>query len=81
MTKETPLPDHLRAHTGNPADPVGHGQHSPKASRSNVAYINSHRAALDRPKFGYDMSPGEAKKHLARINEHAPYGNDPWGKE
>lgn len=44
----------------------------------NVDYVNSHREALGYRKIGRATHPDEVRKHLARIDKHAPYGDDPW---
>lgn len=47
--------------------------------RQAISYINEHRAALGHDPLPTNMSACEVDKHLALIDEHAPYGNDPWG--
>lgn len=46
----------------------------------NVDYVNSHREALGYRKIGRSTHPDKVREHLARIDKHAPYGNDPWEK-
>jgi len=48
-----------------------------KAHDAAVAEINEHRVAVGRRKFS-KLTPAEVKKHQAKINQEAPYGNDPW---
>ena len=44
----------------------------------DLDFINDHREAVGRPKFRM-LSDAAAKKHLALIEKHAPFGEDPWG--
>lgn len=43
----------------------------------SLKFINEHRAAQGRSEFE-ELSEADMSVHLALINEHAPYGNDPW---
>ena len=43
-----------------------------------LAYINSHRIALDYSVFT-TLTAVEIDHHLGLIAANAPYGNDPWG--
>lgn len=45
-----------------------------------LADINEHRRAVGRAPIKKETSIRTLEKHLALINEHAPYGNDPWEK-
>lgn len=48
--------------------------------REAVDYINSHREAVGREPLT-TLNAVEVERHMALINENAPYGNDPWGVE
>lgn len=45
---------------------------------SDLEFINDHRVNLDYSPFD-SLTKSEMDHHLSLIEEHAPYGNDPWG--
>lgn len=45
----------------------------------DIDFVNSHREALGRSKFE-TLTPDELQHHLKLIEQHAPYGNDPWDR-
>jgi hypothetical protein len=47
-------------------------------ARSNLDYINEHRAAVGRPKLARTTPKAAIKRHLKLIDFFAPYGADPW---
>jgi hypothetical protein len=43
-------------------------------------YVNEHREACGRPTFK-ELTESEIERHIALIEAHAPYSNDPWDGE
>lgn len=56
------------------------GRVAATADKDTIELINSHREAVGRPKFE-TLTPAEAEAHIAKINEFAEYGQDPWSGE
>ncbi len=44
-----------------------------------LSFVNDHREALGYEPFTI-MTESEIQAQLALIEEHAPYGDDPWAK-
>ena len=42
--------------------------------------INQHREATGHPRFK-ELTEAEIDHHMTLIEQHAPYGNDPWAEE
>lgn len=51
----------------------------PRSLQDMIEEINEHREAVGRRKRPYNYPLEKAEGDLVLINEHAPYGNDPWG--
>lgn len=43
--------------------------------------INEHRRATGHPAVKFATDRATLLQHLAKINVHAPYGNDPWAED
>ena len=46
--------------------------------RDDIDYVNDHRQALGRAPIPYDTAPVEVDRMLALVEEHAPFGEDPF---
>ena len=45
---------------------------------TQIEYINDHRTACDYEPLPATMTDEEIAYHMNLIDEHAPFGNDPW---